>query len=85
MKPFPVMPVEDVFSSPAGGTVVTAGSSRGGYHQERRTVDIIGIKESRRDQSPAWRWVTPRSDRGQAGDKRGLLLRGIKREDGGAR
>src|SRR5487761_1887576 len=80
-KPF-LMPVEDVFSITGRGTVVTGRVERG-IIKTGETVDIIGIKEK-----PQTTTVTGVEmfrkilDQGQAGDNVGLLLRGIKREDG---
>src|SRR5487761_4731 len=72
-KPF-LMPVEDVFS--------VTGRIERGVIKTGETVDIIGIKEK-----PTTTTVTGVElfrrvlDEGQAGDRVGLLLRGIKRED----
>src|ERR1700753_799777 len=80
-KPF-LMPVEDVFTITGCGTVVTGRIGRGvlkvnetldivGIHPEKQTTTVTGIEMFRK-----------LLDEGRAGENVGLLLRGIKREDG---
>src|SRR6202044_2100632 len=79
-KPF-LMPVEDVFSIPGRGTVVTGRIERGKVHTGE-VVDIIGIKEKATSTTVTGvEMFRKLLDEGMAGDNVGLLLRGVKRED----
>src|ERR1700748_892979 len=79
-RPF-LMPVEDVFSITGRGTVATGRIEQGivntgdtvqivGIHPEVGSTVVTGVEMFRKI-----------LDQGQAGDKRGCLLRGIKREE----
>ncbi|KAI9861178.1 MAG: translation elongation factor Tu [Vezdaea acicularis] len=79
-KPF-LMAVEDVFSIPGRGTVVSGRVERGLLKKDS-DVEIIGKNEA-----PIKTKVTDietfkkSCDESRAGDNSGLLLRGVKRED----
>ena len=79
-KPF-LMSVEDVFSIPGRGTVVTGRVERGVLKREE-DIELVGKGET-----PIKTKVTDietfkkSCDESRAGDNSGLLLRGVKRED----
>lgn len=79
-KPF-LMAVEDVFSIPGRGTVVSGRVERGVLKRDQ-VVELVG-----KTKTPISTKVTDiemfkkSCDQSQAGDNSGLLLRGIKRED----
>jgi elongation factor Tu len=79
-KPF-LMSVEDVFSIPGRGTVVSGRVERGVLKKDEE-VEIVGKGET-----PIKTKVTDietfkkSCDESRAGDNSGLLLRGVKRED----
>jgi elongation factor Tu len=80
-KPF-LMSVEDVFSIPGRGTVVSGRVERGVLKKDEE-VEIVG----KSDEPPMKTKVTDietfkkSCDESRAGDNSGLLLRGVKRED----
>jgi len=79
-KPF-LMPVEDVFSITGRGTVVTGRIERGTIHTGE-TVDIVGIKEKAQSTTVTGVEMFRKIPRRRPGRRqRGLLLRGIKREE----
>jgi elongation factor Tu len=78
-KPF-LMPIEDVFSISGRGTVVT-GRVEAGIVKVNDTVEIIGIRDTTKSVCTGVEMFRKLLDQGQAGDKVGLLLRGIARED----
>ena len=79
-KPF-LMPIEDVFTIPGRGTVVTGKVERGQVHVNE-TVEIVGIKpKSFTTTVTGVEMFRKLLDSGQAGDNVGLLLRGTKREE----
>ena len=79
-KPF-LMSVEDTFSIPGRGTVVSGRVERGTLKKDS-DVELVGIEEN-----PIKTKVTDietfkkSCDESRAGDNSGLLLRGVKRED----
>src|SRR2546429_3592873 len=79
-KPF-LMSVEDVFSIPGRGTVVSGRVERGCLKKDSE-VELVGKSET-----PIKTKVTDietfhkSCDESRAGDNSGLLLRGVKRED----
>src|SRR6202022_3766013 len=82
-KPF-LMPVEDVFTITGRGTVVTGRVERGVININEE-VEIVGIRPtSTKTTVTGVEMFRKLLDQGQAGDNVGLLLRGIKRGDGGA-
>lgn len=79
-KPF-LMSVEDVFSIPGRGTVVTGRIERG-IIKVGDKVDIVGLKKRAEGVVCTGVEMFHKSlPEGKAGDNAGILLRGIKRED----
>ncbi|MGB3478659.1 MAG: elongation factor Tu [bacterium] len=77
-KPF-LMPVEDVFSITGRGTVGTGRVERGQVRQGE-TVEIIGIRETRKTVVTGVEMFRKILDYAEAGDNVGLLLRGIDKD-----
>ncbi|UFX98557.1 elongation factor Tu [Candidatus Gromoviella agglomerans] len=78
-----LMPVEDVFSIPGRGTVVTGRIERG-IVKVGEPVQIVGLCEAEKSKSSTVTGVEmfrKELDEGRAGDNVGLLLRGIGKED----
>lgn len=79
-KPF-LMAIEDVFSIPGRGTVVSGRVERGICKRDQE-IELVG-----KQKAPIKTKVTDiemfkkSCDQSQAGDNSGLLLRGVKRED----
>ena len=79
-RPF-LMPIEDVFSIPGRGTVVTGRIERGQVHTGDE-VQIIGMKvEIDKSVITGVEMFRKILDEGLAGDNVGCLLRGIKKTD----
>jgi len=78
-KPF-LMPIEDVFSIPGRGTVVTGRVERG-IIKVGEEIEIVGLQETTKTTCTGVEMFRKLLDRGEAGDNIGVLLRGIKRED----
>lgn len=79
-KPF-LMPIEDNFSIPGRGTVVT-GSIERGVIKKGDEVEIIGHgKNTIKTTTTGLEMFHKQLDRGEAGDNLGALVRGVKRED----
>ena len=79
-KPF-MMPVEDVFSIKGRGTVVTGRVDRGKV-KVGEPVEIVGLQEkSMSSVVTGVEMFHKLLDEGMAGDKLGLLLRGVERTD----
>ena len=79
-KPF-VMPIEDVFSITGRGTVATGRVEAGVLHMSDE-VEIVGIKEEvQKSVVTGIEMFRKLLDEAQAGDKIGVLLRGINRTD----
>src|SRR6202171_6388377 len=78
-KPF-MMPIEDVFSIEARGTVVTGRIERG-IVKVNEPVEIVGIKDTAKSTVTGVEMFHKLLDAGEAGMNVGCLLRGIKRED----
>jgi len=78
-KPF-LMPVEDVFSIPGRGTVVT-GRIEQGKIKVGEELEIVGIRPTVKTACTGVEMFKKSLDQGQAGDNTGILLRGVKRED----
>merc|ERR1711871_1927329 len=78
-KPF-LMPVEDVFSIPGRGTVVT-GRVEQGVINSGDEIEIVGIKDTQKTTCTGVEMFHKTLDRGEAGDNLGALLRGVKRDD----
>jgi len=78
-KPF-LMPIEDVFSIPGRGTVVT-GRIEQGTVKVGEEIEIVGIKDTIKTICTGVEMFKKQLDSGMAGDNVGILLRGIKKED----
>ena len=74
-----LMPIEDVFSISGRGTVVT-GRVEKGVINVNEEIEIIGIKDTTKTVCTGVEMFR-KSDRGEAGDNVGVLLRGTKREE----
>ncbi|EPQ32397.1 uncharacterized protein PFL1_00593 [Pseudozyma flocculosa PF-1] len=77
-KPF-LMPVEDVFSIPGRGTVVTGRVERGTI-QKGAEIEILGLGNTFKTTLTGIEMFHKQLDQGMAGDNMGALLRGVKRE-----
>lgn len=75
-----LMPVEDVFSIPGRGTVVT-GRVEQGIVKVGEELEIVGIKETTKTVCTGVEMFRKLLDQGEAGDNIGVLLRGTKREE----
>jgi elongation factor Tu len=78
-KPF-LMPIEDVFSIPGRGTVVT-GRIEQGMVKVGEEIEIVGIKDTVKTICTGVEMFKKELDSGMAGDNVGVLLRGTKKED----
>ncbi len=75
-----LMPIEDVFSIPGRGTVVT-GRVEKGIIKVSEEVEIIGLKGTVKTTCTGIEMFRKLLDEGRAGDNVGVLLRGTKREE----
>src|SRR6187401_1800347 len=75
-----LMPVEDVFSIPGRGTVVTGRVERG-IVKVGEEIEIVGLKPTIKTVCTGVEMFRKLLDQGQAGDNVGVLLRGTKREE----
>jgi len=78
-KPF-LMPVEDVFSISGRGTVAT-GRVEQGVVKTGESLEIIGIRETKKTVCTGVEMFRKLLDTGEAGDNIGALLRGVERTD----
>jgi elongation factor Tu len=78
-KPF-LMPVEDVFSITGRGTVGTGRVERGQIKMGD-SVEIIGIRDTRKTVVTGVEMFNKLLDYAEAGDNVGLLLRGVEKTD----
>lgn len=78
-KPF-LMPIEDVFSIPGRGTVVTGRIERG-VIKLNEEIEIVGINATQKTTCTGIEMFRKLLDQGQAGDNAGILLRGTKKEE----
>src|SRR5256712_7819004 len=74
------MPIEDVFSIPGRGTVVTGRVERGQLNKMSE-IEIVGIKDTRKTVATDLEMFRKLLDEIRAGDNVGVLLRGIDKED----
>src|SRR5258706_2762834 len=74
------MPVDDVFSSPGRGTVVTGRVERG-ICKVGDNLEVVGLKPTLATVCTGVEMFRKLLDQGQAGDNVGVLLRGTKREE----
>jgi elongation factor Tu len=79
-KPF-LMSVEEVFSIPGRGTVVSGRVERGILKKDADVEIVGGSKEAIKTRVTDIETFKKSCDESRAGDNSGLLLRGIKRED----
>ena len=77
-KPF-LMPVEDVFSIPGRGTVVTGRVERGTITRGTE-IEILGMGANQKATLTGIEMFHKELERGEAGDNMGALLRNVKRE-----
>jgi elongation factor Tu len=78
-QPF-LLPIEDVFSIPGRGTVVTGRVERGKV-KVGEEVEIVGLKATQKTTCTGVEMFRKLLDEGRAGDNVGVLLRGTKREE----
>ncbi len=78
-KPF-LMPIEDVFSIPGRGTVVTGRIERGRIKLADK-LEIIGLKPTRDTVVTGLEMFNKTLDEASAGENVGILRRGIEKED----
>ncbi len=79
-KPF-LLPIEDVFTIPGRGTVVTGKIDRGTV-KVGDELTIVGLREDTlKTTCTGIEMFKKLLDRGEAGENVGVLLRGIKKED----
>ncbi|MDR2738469.1 MAG: elongation factor Tu [Treponema sp.] len=78
-KPF-LMPIEDVFTIPGRGTVVTGKVERG-VLKLNEEVEIVGIRPTKKTVVTGIEMFNKLLDDAQAGDNIGALLRGIEKKE----
>jgi elongation factor Tu len=78
-KPF-IMPIEDVFTLPGRGTVVTGKIERG-IIKLNEEIEIVGIKPTKKTVVTGIEMFNKLLDEGRAGDNIGALLRGIEKKE----
>ena len=78
-KPF-LLPIEDVFSIPGRGTVVTGRVERGVIKTGDK-VEIVGLRDTVETVCTGVEMFKKSLEAGSAGDNVGVLLRGVKREE----
>ncbi len=78
-KPF-LMPIEDVFTIPGRGTVVTGRVERGTLKLNEE-VEIVGLKDTRKTVVTGIEMFRKTLDEARAGDNTGILIRGIEKAD----
>jgi elongation factor Tu len=78
-KPF-LMPIEDVFTIPGRGTVVTGKVERG-VLKLNEEIEIVGIRPTRKTVVTGIEMFNKLLDDAQAGDNVGALLRGVDKKE----
>ena len=78
-KPF-IMPIEDVFTIPGRGTVVTGKVERG-ILKLNEEIEIIGIKPTKKTVVTGIEMFNKLLDQAQSGDNVGTLLRGVEKKE----
>jgi len=78
-RPF-LMPIEDVFSIPGRGTVVTGRVERG-IVKVGEEVEIVGLGDTRKTVATGVEMFRKLLDEGRAGDNIGVLLRGTAKDE----
>ncbi len=77
-KPF-LMPIEDVFSIPGRGTVVTGRVERGVIKMNDK-IQIVGLKDTRETVATGLEMFNKTLEEARAGENVGALLRGIDKD-----
>lgn len=75
-----LMPIEDIFSIPGRGTVVTGKIDKGTI-TVGDDVSIVGIRDTQQTKVTGVEMFRKEMEKGEAGDNCGILLRGTKKED----
>jgi len=78
-KPF-LMPIEDVFTIPGRGTVVTGRVERGTLKLNEE-LEIVGLKDTTKTVVTGIEMFRKTLDEARAGDNTGILIRGIEKKD----
>jgi elongation factor Tu len=78
-KPF-IMPIEDVFTIPGRGTVVTGKVERGKLKLNEE-IEIVGIRPTKKTVVTGIEMFNKLLDDAQAGDNIGTLLRGVEKKE----
>jgi len=78
-KPF-LMPIEDVFTIPGRGTVVTGRVERG-VLKIGEELEIVGLKDTTKTVVTGIEMFRKTLDEARAGDNTGILIRGIEKKD----
>jgi elongation factor Tu len=78
-KPF-LMPIEDVFTIPGRGTVVTGKVDRG-IVKKMEEIEIVGIKPTSKTTATGLEMFNKELDDAKAGENVGVLLRGVDKKD----
>jgi elongation factor Tu len=78
-KPF-LMPIEDVFSIPGRGTVVTGRVERG-IIKINDKIQLVGIRNTRETVATGLEMFNKILDEARAGENVGVLLRGVDKKD----
>ncbi len=78
-KPF-LMPIEDVFTIPGRGTVVTGRVERG-ILKLGEELEIVGLKDTTKTVVTGIEMFRKTLDEARAGDNTGILIRGIEKKD----
>ncbi len=78
-KPF-LMPIEDVFTIPGRGTVVTGRVERG-ILKLNEELEIVGLKDTTKTVVTGIEMFRKTLDEARAGDNTGILIRGIEKAD----
>ncbi|MFH0773168.1 MAG: elongation factor Tu [bacterium] len=78
-KPF-LMPIEDVFTIPGRGTVVTGRVERGTLKLNEE-LEIVGLKATTKTVVTGIEMFRKTLDEARAGDNTGILIRGIEKKD----
>ncbi|MDR1948235.1 MAG: elongation factor Tu [Spirochaetaceae bacterium] len=78
-KPF-IMPIEDVFTIPGRGTVVTGKVERG-ILKLNEEVEIVGIRPTKKTVVTGIEMFNKLLEEAQAGDNVGTLLRGVEKKE----
>jgi len=78
-KPF-LMPIEDVFSIPGRGTVVTGRVERG-IIKLNDELEIVGLKDTRKTVATGLEMFNKTLDEVHPGENVGVLLRGVEKDE----